>query len=510
MTIQEFGQQIKQKYPQYNNLQDIEVGQKVLDKYPQYRDMVQPDILSELGTKQQEKEVKPQEGILSKIGKGAYEISGAKAFIDWTQLPSKVLETKIEIETSKGLSESRKKLADLTTKLVKQWRTEKNPTRKEKLQRIITDNFKQMGMVFEEEKEAESRMTTPKQALGTTIKAGATVAAYGAGVPTTTKAFMGQAGVIGAGLGAGEALEQGKDIKEVAKQAFLTGATSAITAGVLKVGSEKVTKILKGAPTKLYNSALKATKKLIKQKKTGVDVLIKEGHFGTLGTITGKIESGIQNIESIIGQKLSGATGTIRSSDVMDEAVNRLRSKYGSLYTQEQVENMILKSPIADLIEKETLTLVEANALRRQLDRMLRESFFLREGESALSREVSGAITNILRRMIQKASGTTDEFATYAGYVRAQKLIDNAVAHTDKYFGIGLKDLVLIGAVPGTGFADVGAVAIKKGLESATAKTGLAVGIDRLNQLISKMPTDKAGKISKIAILNLIKRLTAE
>jgi len=40
MTIEEFGRLVKQKYPQYQNLSDVEVGQKVLEKYPVYRKYV--------------------------------------------------------------------------------------------------------------------------------------------------------------------------------------------------------------------------------------------------------------------------------------------------------------------------------------------------------------------------------------------------------------------------------------------------------------------------------------
>lgn len=39
-TLQQFGQTIKAKHPEYADLSDEAVGQKVLDKYPQYRDMV--------------------------------------------------------------------------------------------------------------------------------------------------------------------------------------------------------------------------------------------------------------------------------------------------------------------------------------------------------------------------------------------------------------------------------------------------------------------------------------
>jgi len=37
MTIEQFGQQVKQKYPQYQGLSDAELGQRVLEKYPQYQ-----------------------------------------------------------------------------------------------------------------------------------------------------------------------------------------------------------------------------------------------------------------------------------------------------------------------------------------------------------------------------------------------------------------------------------------------------------------------------------------
>lgn len=40
MTIDEFGKTIKQKYPQYQDIDDSELGQKMIEKYPQYNDMV--------------------------------------------------------------------------------------------------------------------------------------------------------------------------------------------------------------------------------------------------------------------------------------------------------------------------------------------------------------------------------------------------------------------------------------------------------------------------------------
>lgn len=42
LTIEQFGQKIKEKHPEYKDMQDSEVGQKVLGKFPQYGDMIQP------------------------------------------------------------------------------------------------------------------------------------------------------------------------------------------------------------------------------------------------------------------------------------------------------------------------------------------------------------------------------------------------------------------------------------------------------------------------------------
>lgn len=39
-TLEQFGQTIKAKYPQYNDIPDAELGTKMLSKYPQYSDMV--------------------------------------------------------------------------------------------------------------------------------------------------------------------------------------------------------------------------------------------------------------------------------------------------------------------------------------------------------------------------------------------------------------------------------------------------------------------------------------
>lgn len=39
-TLEEFGQNIKKKYPQYSSMSDVDIANKVIDKYPQYKDQI--------------------------------------------------------------------------------------------------------------------------------------------------------------------------------------------------------------------------------------------------------------------------------------------------------------------------------------------------------------------------------------------------------------------------------------------------------------------------------------
>ena len=44
MSLEEFGQTIKAKHPEYGDMPDAEVGNRVLTKFPQYNDMVRPGV----------------------------------------------------------------------------------------------------------------------------------------------------------------------------------------------------------------------------------------------------------------------------------------------------------------------------------------------------------------------------------------------------------------------------------------------------------------------------------
>jgi hypothetical protein len=49
MTLEQFGQRVKAKYPEYGKISDTDIANKVLAKYPQYRSVIAPPVTTPMG-----------------------------------------------------------------------------------------------------------------------------------------------------------------------------------------------------------------------------------------------------------------------------------------------------------------------------------------------------------------------------------------------------------------------------------------------------------------------------
>ena len=116
-------------------------------------------------------------------------------------------------------------------------------------------------------------------------------------------------------------------------------------------------------------------------------------------------------------------------------------------------------------------------------------------------------IANTIRNRVKLDNPETiNIFKDLTTFLNTKKIVNKTLSSADKKWGIGLKDIIIgggLGATTGLGGAVAG-VAAKKAIESPLSKTTMAVGIDRLNSAISKLPIDEFGKISMSAINNLI------
>jgi len=451
---------------------------------------------------------------------------GSKGIAGIGQLPGRVLASRKTVDAIEPLAESKSTLASVTTQLIKKARSlpDSDP-RKQQLLDTVRENQKAIGISDEEMENLAGSQTTAKEALGTTLNAELTLAGGGKGKIVANqgaKAFVSSASkkavqnfITGAGYGTAQALIDNKEVQGVAVEAFKSGLIGSIVttgAGAVSAGAQAT---LSKVPERLYNSALKVTRKLIEAGKSPSKALIAKGDFGTLGQLSRQAHSGIEQANKAIESKLSNVATPIEPKTIIEKATELLTKKFGKAYSPEQLRQAVLDSPISDLVEvvngkvvpKQAINAADANKLRQQLDRILGERFFVSDTQGALGKEAIGALASQLRRTIQQVSGSTKEFSDLATYLKTQQLLNKALADTDRRFGLGLKDILiggLFGGVTMNPYIGAAAIGAEKVLASPLSKTTAAVAIDRVNQAIQSAPADKAGRISKTAVLQII------
>lgn len=223
MTIEQFGQTIKKKYPQYQDISDIEIGQKMITKYPQYQDMIsQP-------------ESKPVDAFLG----GHPVLKGISDFIGTTGL-------------SKGIAQG------IFLKFT--------PEGKDVLKQIEGGKAK-----YSDLENIIGQGVSNKEIIGSAVQTGTFVGATGLRAATSLVGRAAQFGGVGAVMGAGKAIEEDKPTKEIVGSTILSGilsgmfpiATKVIGTGIKAVAphigeiTSSVLGNLIGKPAEVINEAFK-------------------------------------------------------------------------------------------------------------------------------------------------------------------------------------------------------------------------------------------------------------
>jgi len=242
---------------------------------------------------------------------------GSKGIAGSGQLLGRTLSTTGFPLISKGsakerveLEESRGGLSDLTTKLIERYDVQPEGLEREKMKKIILNNIKEMGLSSEASKKLEEQVVSGREIASTTIRAGTQAALLATPIQSTIKGAIAE-GAIGTGLlGAADAIEDGDDAKTIAKKTFrnamIGGAIAGTLKGVQKLATGVVDYATKNAPKQLMNMALHTTKK-IRESGKGIQQLLDDKVFGTLGTIQNKINAGIETVNTNISNALSGS-----------------------------------------------------------------------------------------------------------------------------------------------------------------------------------------------------------
>lgn len=162
-NLQQFGQTIKQKYPQYNDIPDAELGQKMLTKYPQYKDMVSVTPPQQPGS--QDLFGSPTLGKISNFGNKIAEtgFNLEKGFVKGAASTIATVPTSVgavvggvsDLGTQQKYNESIQGIADSNNKLLDLMKTlPAGDPRRSKYMKIIKSNEDMIGQFMNESKSA--------------------------------------------------------------------------------------------------------------------------------------------------------------------------------------------------------------------------------------------------------------------------------------------------------------------------------------------------------------------
>lgn len=333
--------------------------------------------------------------------------------------------------------------------------------------------------------------------------------------PTTALGAASQFGALGAISAGGESAVAGEDIKQVATDAFQGGLISAATGGVLKGITNKITQKFANTPEKVYNNALKVLQKIKSADRSPSKFLAEEGVWGGLGSFKKAAQEGIKLENTKIAEKVSKLSGGATYGEIKKTAIETLKKGLGNLYDDKQLTQFVDDVPVAKLKQGGIVNWKTLNDVRASLGSLIGDNKFLLANPSEkvkAYRAMYGALTGLL----QKTSGTQQEFSRLANWRNTNKVVDRAIDVADSKFGLGLFDIV-----SGTGGVLAGALSgdsVTDRIKNAAIGGTVALGAERLAtspaiktglvQLIQKLPIDSTGKVSMAAIIELISKLS--
>lgn len=364
---------------------------------------------------------------------------------------------------------------------------------------------------------------TKGQLLGDAVGAATlvgSVAAPGAGSIVKTAAQFAGLGAIGAGA---QSAADGGGVRDIYKSAMLGGTIGGVLGGTLGVAGKTVSTLTKRAPAKIYNTAIKTplpdTKKAIMfNGKTLGEELVRRGVKGSDEGLFKRAISEIEINENKLQGILSKSNKTISRNEIapyLDDLINTKQATPGLADEVEKIKSVLMEFP-------ENIKIDQANQVKRNLYKALDDIAFKVDPNLSTKKEAMKAVAKGIKAEIEKK--TADEVGD--GVVRGinqelavfGKLKDRAldkIARANKNNLLGLGDMFAMGSGAAVGAATGGGAIVGgaafEGAKRAAGSTGVmsraAVGLDRLGNLIEKLPTDSAGRVSKAAVIKLLSQL---
>lgn len=474
MTVQELGQLMKQKYPQYQDIPDDELGNRILAKYPEYQNQISRP------------EIKETKGTAEKVLGGIASITGGK----------KMVETGAQL-----LGGGQESLATQNSQVVESLITQAkkfplgHPRRTDLLKQA--HNTAQQYSAIADERLAS--LPTQKEVAGSAVKLGTTIGTLGLGA-ATAKTALGRIAETGAKLGGlsavsggATAFEEGLGKSEAVKGAIGSGLVGFGLGTAGQSIAELATYLTSPAITEgLYNKALGIPKKVIEKGKSPSSRFLEEGISGTKKGILSKATAMSQDSEKQIENILKTSKRVHNSKDVIQQIQSELQKKFSNTLGPDDIKTIVDKLPINKLRTGLKVNDATLNALRKELDNnFLGNARWL--GESTTERILGlKTATNVMRGIVQKADSRLPAiFSRWSDAITASRSLRSELAkpHIMSNMLELLTSLVIGGATGGISLEGLKNALYTFGAlnaaQSTPVKTGLATGLSKLGQIKS-------------------------
>ena len=324
-----------------------------------------------------------------------------------------------------------------------------------------------------------------------------------------------QSAGAGAVLGFGKGLEQDKSIGGAVKEGSITG----LAMGIVGVGIGGVSEFAKlltssGVQESIVNRTLGIPKKVIERGKSPAPRILAEGTIRTKKAILNKSFHTIESTNNEIGKLLKGNKNLVNTSEVVGAIRDKLQQTYGLVLSPNEIDDIVLKLPLNEVIEKPQITMESLNAIRKTIDNNYIGNGKWLNNSTAESITALKTAANVMRNMVKTSNRATEPlFAQLADSITTKNALSSNLAKphvmTMLLEGIGS---TLAGAATG-GFGPEGIVkagayfALLKGILSTPAQLGLAQTLKTGSKIGSSAITKGVGQIGKIGINQAIKNI---
>lgn len=307
-----------------------------------------------------------------------------------------------------------------------------------------------------------------KGIAGDVLRAGGTAAGI-VSAPASIPAAIATGAGVGAATMAGQALQEGKPVTEVAKQGLIGGALGAVTSGV----TYGIGKLIESVGGKILNSVIKPTKvdiddgfsmKTVKEYNLG----------GSLDTIKNKTQTKLTDITNQLNTKLAESPNRIDLNRVFEQTLKELtdESKLKGFGANLKIENGLanLKEEVGLVNAQGGISIPDAQVVKQAAGGFGAWQYGRPDPDSKATEIIYNTFYNKLKTAIEDASpeGVKSLNQELAKLIPVMHAVIRRIPVADRNNAISLNEMIgLVGS-------SVNPIALGPTLLALISKSGVA------------------------------------